>query len=131
MATSGAASDCGVRCFNERKTYCKDLQKWGRNLLYMIGTFVFYRLSVVSYARSVGDREFLCAITTATARKRRVLSTALFTLLRFIIVRCCNGHDRLGRLFLPRSAISALFAMTPPSTPRLAAEAMRHADERR
>uniref|UniRef100_A0A914WYX3 HTH psq-type domain-containing protein n=1 Tax=Plectus sambesii TaxID=2011161 RepID=A0A914WYX3_9BILA len=37
MATSGAPNDCGVRCFNERKTYCKDLQKWGRNLLYMIG----------------------------------------------------------------------------------------------
>jgi hypothetical protein len=47
MATSGAASDCGVRCFNERKTYCKDLQKWGRNLLYMIGSLFAHLLCLL------------------------------------------------------------------------------------
>ena len=30
-------ADCGHKCHAQRKTYCKDLHRWGRNLLYIVG----------------------------------------------------------------------------------------------
>lgn len=35
------SSFCDARCLAERKMYVRDLQKWGRNVLLMIGLLFF------------------------------------------------------------------------------------------